>query len=67
MPQLLQHSYCDNCFSEFICDNCSYYSFPCANCEIHGHICSTVCEPLPKYYPKYPPGLEPPPKYQKVL
>lgn len=62
--QIIQHTYCDTCFSDFICENCSYYSFPCLNCEIYGHICSLNCESLPIYPgPKYPPGLPIPPNY----
>jgi hypothetical protein len=64
--QLIQHDYCDNCFSQFTCNNCSYYSFPCLNCELYGHICSLNCEPLPVYSGprlKYPPGLPLPPVY----
>lgn len=62
--QLIQHSYCDTCFSEFTCGNCTYYGYPCLNCDIHGHICSLNCEPLPKYPgPQFPPGLPKPPVY----
>lgn len=65
--QLIQHDYCDNCFSQFICSNCSYYSFPCLNCELYGHICSLNCEHLPAYLgPRYPPGLPIPPIYVDV-
>jgi hypothetical protein len=66
MTQIIQHSYCDTCFSEFTCENCTCYGFPCMNCEIHGHICSLNCEPLPTYSPpvmKFPPGLPQPPVY----
>ena len=60
---------CDNCFTEFTCDNCSCYGFPCLNCVAYGHVCSLTCEPLPKYTPptpKYPPGLPRPPKYTEI-
>jgi hypothetical protein len=66
MTQIIQHSYCDTCFSEFTCENCTCYGFPCMNCEIHGHICSLNCEPLPTYSSpvmKFPPGLPQPPVY----
>jgi hypothetical protein len=64
--QIFQNEYCDNCFCNFTCNNCTHYSFPCLNCELYGHVCSLNCEPLPVYPgPRYPPGLPIPPMYDQ--